>query len=127
LLSETYKRNIKNIKSTDLDPQVKFIDVTRTSNSSLSPSWDLIGAVKKGKITWEEYSDKFRAELVKRKVESELIEIAKQAINHNVYLVCFEKGKECHRFILLDMIKQLAEREGIPVVVKTQDEIKQGL
>lgn len=123
MLSETYKRNISTIK--EKDPNAKFIDVTRTSNSSLSPSWDLLSGIKKGKITWEEYESHFRAEMEVRKVEKELREIAQQAIKNNVYLVCYESDNKCHRFILLDMVRALAEKEEIPIVVKTQAEIKQ--
>ena len=84
MLSETYKRNISVIKAKD--PNAKFIDITRTSNSSLSPSCDLLNGIKNGKITWEDYETQFRAEIEVRKAEKELREIAKQAIKDNIYL-----------------------------------------
>ena len=50
MLGETYKRNIKIVR--EQDPNAVFVDVTRTSNSPLSPSWNLLNDYKHTVITW---------------------------------------------------------------------------
>jgi hypothetical protein len=114
MLSETFKKNMATVRSKD--PNVKFIDVTRTSNSPLSPSWDMYNDYKYGRITWDEYVTIFKEEMKEREIESTLRDIAIMSLKKNVYLVCYETTKHCHRFILLDMIAELAENEAIPVV-----------
>jgi uncharacterized protein YeaO (DUF488 family) len=126
MLGETYKRNIAIIR--EQDPNAVFIDVTRTSNSPLSPSWSLLNDYKHKKITWNEYVSRFKKEMGNREILDELRDIAIQSTKKgasgkeiNVYLVCYENSKECHRFILLDMIADLAKKEKIPVeFIKTK-------
>ena len=50
-----------------------------------------------------------------REIGDELRGIAQQSLKKNVYLVCYESSKDCHRFLLLDMIADLAKKENIPV------------
>jgi uncharacterized protein YeaO (DUF488 family) len=111
MLGETYKRNIAVIR--EQDPDAVFIDVTRTSNSPLSPSWSVLNDYKHKKITWAEYVSQFKKEMGHREVIDQLRDIATQSLSKNVYLVCYENSKECHRFILLDMIIDLAKKEKI--------------
>jgi uncharacterized protein YeaO (DUF488 family) len=122
MLGETYKRNIRNIR--EKDPGAVFIDVTRTSNSPLSPSWSLLNDYKQKKITWNEYVSRFKADMNNLDVTDELRDIAKQSLTKNVYLVCFENSNECHRFILISMILELAKKEKIPVKLIESEKTK---
>lgn len=115
MLSETYKRNVAEVRKDD--PNAFFIDVTRTSNSPLSPSWGMLNDYKKGNITWNTYVTRFREEMQSRGITNQLREIALLSQKKNVYLVCYEASGECHRFILLDMIEELAKKEGIDIEV----------
>lgn len=83
--------------------------------SPLAPSARLLGLVKKGKVSWEEYRLTYLAEIMNRKsVRNILMAIWKQAQQEEVFLVCWEKTIEdtkCHTIILLNLIEQLAVNE----------------
>lgn len=121
MLGETYKRNISVIRQQD--PDAVFIDVTRTSNSPLSPSWSLLDDYKHKKITWNEYVSRFKKEMGIREISEQLRDIATQSLKKNVYLVCYENNKECHRFLLLDMIVDLSKKEKIPIELIKQKKL----
>lgn len=117
MLCESYKRNIQKIR--EVNPNMKVIDVTPTSNSPLSPSRKLASDFRGNKITWEEYTERFRKEMNNPVIESMLLDIAKQAVTEDVYLICYEARGHCHRFILLELIKELAAKNNIPVKIAT--------
>lgn len=115
MLRETYKRNIPKVR--DVFPSAKFVDVTPTSNSPLSPSPELMSDYRNNKITWDEFTERFKKEMNTPTIEALLLDIAKQAINEEVYLLCYDKTQNCHRIILLDLIKELAAKNNIPVKI----------
>lgn len=118
MLKETYKKNIPKIRAEY--PSAKFIDVTPTSNSPLSPSPELMSDYRNDKITWDEYTERFKEEMNTPTIEALLLDIAKQAINEDVYLLCYDKAQkahDCHRFILMDIIEELAKANNIPVKI----------
>jgi uncharacterized protein YeaO (DUF488 family) len=116
MLKQAYKRQLKEIKKED--PNAHYIDVTRTANSPLSPSWDLQSDLKKERIDWDTYVKKFKDEMITKSVTQILLDIAREASKKNVYLVCFEDSKFCHRFILMDMIEDLAKKEKISLEIE---------
>jgi len=76
--------------------------------SVLGPSLKLLKDWKEGKIDWEEYTRRFREEILGNpKAVAKLIEIEKLAKEKDVRLICYEKSPPCHRFILMDLIKSL--------------------
>lgn len=87
------------------------IVVTRTAHSVLAPSEELLWDIKDKKITWEEYEKRFREEM-KSSSEAQYMmgEIIGLLYTTNVRLICYEKKYPCHRFILIDMIKEMKER-----------------
>lgn len=120
MLKETYKKNIPKIRAEY--PSAKFIDVTPTSNSPLSPSPELGSDYRFKKITWDEFVVRFKEEMSSPAAKAEMLKIAKQAVNEEVYLLCYDKaqGQDCHRFILMDIIEELAKANNIPLeIVKT--------
>lgn len=76
--------------------------------SILSPSKELFNDYKKGKINWKEFEMRFRKEtLDNAKAVAELKRLKEISIDKDVYLICYEKNYPCHRFILIDLIKEL--------------------
>lgn len=104
-LKETYIGNIENIKK--IDPDAAIIDVTRRAGSVLSPSWSLLNAYKAKKITWDGYIDRFIKEMDNSLARDMMVNLGRLAKTRNVYLVCFERKGNCHRFLLVDMIRKL--------------------
>jgi hypothetical protein len=103
-LKETYFANLENVKK--MDPGAVIIDVTRGAGSMLSPSWDMLNEYKAGKMTWEGYISRFLQEMDNPVCISEMLRIGELARTKEVYLMCFERVGNCHRFLLLDMIKR---------------------
>lgn len=104
-LKETYFGNLGNVKK--MDPGAVIIDVTRRAGSVLSPSWDMLNEFKAGKMTWDGYISRFLHEMDNPECKTEMLRIGELARTKEVYLVCFERTGNCHRFLLLDMIKRL--------------------
>jgi hypothetical protein len=103
-LKETYFANLGNVKK--MDPGAIIIDVTRRAGSVLSPSWDMLNEYKEGKMTWDGYISRFLREMDNPVSRAEMLRIGELARTKEVYLVCFERVGNCHRFLLVDMIKR---------------------
>jgi uncharacterized protein YeaO (DUF488 family) len=99
MLRETYIANWNKVNG-------KKIRVARPS--VLSPSLKLFKDFKGGKITWEEYEERFKSEILQNPTAMQrLIEIKDLSKIEDVFLICYEKKPPCHRFILMDIIKGL--------------------
>ena len=116
MLHESYKRNIRKLR--EINPNIKVIDVTPTSNSPLSPSPELMFDYRNSSITWEDYIERFKKEMNTPTIEAMLLDIAQQAVKEEVYLICYEARGNCHRFILMDLIEELATKYDIPVKIE---------
>ena len=103
-LKETYLGNVENVKK--MDPGAVIIDVTRRAGSVISPSWYMLNEYKAGKMTWDGYISRFLQEMDNPECKTEMLRIGELARTKDVYLVCFERVGNCHRFLLLDMIKR---------------------
>ena len=108
MLKETYIAKMKEMAAKN--PEAVFIVVTRSAGHVLSPSWKLLNDYKDGKIDWNRYTLRFRAEMATAECREEMKRIWDLSQKKDVYLVCFEKdGENCHRHILIGM---MAERYG---------------
>jgi len=67
----------------------------------------LLNDYKAEKITWDQYIQRFYDEMDNLKSRVEMLRIGEQARTKDVYLVCFERAGNCHRFLLVDMINKL--------------------
>ena len=103
-LKETYFANLGTVKK--MNPESVIIDVTRRAGSVLSPSWDMLNEYKLGKMTWDGYISMFLREMDNPECRAEMLRIGELAMTKEVYLVCFERVGNCHRFLLVDMIKR---------------------
>jgi uncharacterized protein YeaO (DUF488 family) len=76
--------------------------------SVLSPSKELFYDYKEGRISWQEFEDRFRKEMTSNPTAiAELKRLKELSREQDVYLICYEKTYPCHRFILIDLIKEL--------------------
>lgn len=76
----------------------------------LAPSLKLLADWKHSLITWDEYTTRFREEIMgSPEAVATLHHIIELAETRDVYLICWEKEPPCHRFELLEMAKELAE------------------
>ena len=85
------------------------IVVTRTSWSPLAPSLELLNDYKENRISWCQYEERYREEMLNSdEAIEEMKQIFKLSCIKDVYLICYEKPpKNCHRHILIDLINEL--------------------
>ena len=135
-LGETYLAALKAMRVAY--PDAEFIAVTRTARSPLAPSEDLLADFRREKAriaevfnppvspsspmvhnrAWDyvHYEERFRGQILGDLWATSLLhEIGERAKTEKIFLVCYEKSppKNCHRFILLDLIHELAKRTSI--------------
>lgn len=103
-LNETCLSNVKNVEREN--PEAMIVNVTRSAGSVLSPSWKMLNEYKAKKINWDGYIVRFVKEMDNPVSRAEMLRIGELARTKDVYLVCFEKKGNCHRFLLVDMIKR---------------------
>ena len=105
MLKESYLGNIRNLPK----DAVKIV-VTRSAGHMLSPSKALLWEYKNGKIDWAQYVKTFYREMDNPACVAIMREIKKLAKTKDVFLICYEApGKNCHRYLLMDMINKLDE------------------
>jgi len=103
MLKETYIAKMKEMAAKN--PEAVFIVVTRSAGHALSPSWKLLNDYKDGKIDWNRYTLRFRAEMATAECREEMKRIWDLSQKKEVFLVCYEKdGENCHRHILIDLM-----------------------
>ena len=104
MLKESYLAVMKN-----LSKDVVKVVVTRTAGHVLSPSKGLLWDYKKGRINWNQYTERFIQEMNNDICIAEMRKIKWMAKNKDIYLICYEKSGHCHRFLLMDMTNKLDE------------------
>lgn len=94
------------------------VDITIKSSPPeyrmFAPSWDLVMKFKNKIINWPEYEGLYR-ELMEEswgKNRQEWITFLKR---ENAVLCCYCTGKKCHRFLLVDILKEKGLELGINV------------
>ncbi len=101
MILEGYIANWKNYPKDEIKIRVAIPSV-------LSPNKELLKDYKEGKINWKTYEERFKKEIEKNpKAIKKLREIKKLSETKNVRLICYEKHYPCHRFILIDLIKEV--------------------
>ncbi len=82
-------------------------------NIALAPSQELLNSWKDGRISWQEYSQEYRNEILNNteaiKRIKELIGLSK---TKDVYLISYEAPpKNSHRHVLLNIIQEFIKSE----------------
>ena len=79
----------------------------------LAPSRELLADWKHGLITWDEYTARFREEiLASPEALAALRHIIELAEARDVYLICWEREPPCHRYLLMDLAGELSGEAG---------------
>ena len=80
---------------------------------SLAPGRGLLQAWRRGLITWEEYAARFREEILgSAEAVAALRHIVELSRTRDVYLICWEREPPCHRFLLLDLAREISGEAG---------------
>lgn len=76
--------------------------------SILSASEGLLHDYKEGRISWKKFEERFRKEILSnQRAVAELKRLKELSEEKDVYLICYEKNYPCHRFILMDLIREI--------------------
>jgi len=95
----------------------------------LAPSRELLNDYKTGKITWEQYVERFKTEVPPILAIPNLEWYQNQAAGKELVLVCVEEDIEypkCHTYILLDYWKQKKAKEIPPKKMPPKKELPLG-
>ena len=95
------------------------LDVTARNAQGIAklfaPKWKMVMASKAGKITWEEYTERYLEFMRERYQENEqrFFDVCEAG---EVVLLCFCKNsvmgeKRCHRYLLADILVQVATKK----------------
>lgn len=82
-----------------------------------APTWDLVNAVKAGRITWQQYTEGYHALLRKR--YSGFRDVFQTACEcERLVLMCYcadtsDGERRCHRYLLADVLIKIAGSLGI--------------
>lgn len=99
MIRQTYIADLKNIPRDTVRIRVAH-------PSPLAPSKELLKDWKDGKITWIQYKQRYITQIQNNHDALQLLEhIRRQARYKDVYLYCYEKRPPCHRFILVELLK----------------------
>lgn len=85
-----------------------------------APTWDLVKNSKDGKITWEQYTEGYTRLMRMRYLDNRDAFEQILASQQTIVLCCYcnepektYKEHHCHRFLLADIFRKLAESRGI--------------
>jgi len=98
------------------------LDITKKSGDPVfSPSWNIILAYKDGKITWEEYTQRYQ-ELMRRSYKenrSRWDSILSSVGEENIlFLLCYCDIKDnCHRHLLAGYLEKVGKKNELNVIV----------
>ncbi len=83
-----------------------------------SPGWKLVKASKAGRISWDEYVEKY-LEILRAKWRSDEWAFREAVESGHVVLVCYcgrkTNGRSCHRYLLKDALIKAARHWGYEV------------
>jgi uncharacterized protein YeaO (DUF488 family) len=130
MLSQTYTANVENIRKEY--PNAEFVAVMRDKplckysyrEYSLVPSKKLIANYNKSQQTkddWEQFTLRFLEEMQPHVPSVAILRTAKRAQSNDIYLVSHEGpecGERCHRFLLLDLMSNVAKEKGFEIEVR---------
>lgn len=111
-IKEGYFGNFKNYPENEVPIVVsryypRFLGKGLRFQPELAPSKKLLADWNTGNLPWEDYEKRFREEM-KNETAKQAIDDLAWASQYDTYrLLCYEKPpKNCHRFILIDLINQ---------------------
>jgi uncharacterized protein YeaO (DUF488 family) len=84
------------------------LDITvKSGDPFFAPTWGMVWGLKKGRLTWEQYENRYYALLGQRSVVMSgwLIHVTELLKKDRIVLVCFcPKPDNCHRKLLAEFL-----------------------
>ena len=82
-----------------------------------APTWELVNGIKEERIDWEEYTKGYTSLMRERYVKDKSL-FLKALSYDNLVLRCYcpntsETTKQCHRYLLVDILLKIAEKHNI--------------
>lgn len=105
MIRETYKAKVPEKRGEF--PEAEFVEITRSKEHVLSPTWDLYNLYKRNK-NWEMYTRIFLKQMEAQACKDEMKRLWDLAQTKDVFLVCYEKdGENCHRHLVISLMKKM--------------------
>ena len=84
---------------------------------ALAPSRELLDDWRHGLVTWPEYEARFRKEILgSPEAVAALRHVIDLSRTRDVYLICWEREPPCHRYLLLNLAKEIAGKMKMPAI-----------
>jgi hypothetical protein len=129
MLSQTCAANVENIRQSY--PNAEFVAVMRDKalckyscrEYTLVPSKKLIANYNRSQRTkddWEQFTLRFLEEMKPHVPSVAILRTAKRAQSNDIFLVSHEGpecGERCHRFLLLDLMSNVAKENGFEIKI----------
>ena len=79
-----------------------------------APTWKLVKASKSKKISWDQYVEGYLT-LMRERYQADKERFHEVCKSGEIVLLCYcsisKKGRECHRFLLADALRSVAEKD----------------
>lgn len=94
---------------------IEFLDTTvKTGQGPFAPTWEIVMGSKEGKITHEEYTERY-LEMMRKSYRDHPEYWETILRKENLVIACYcPAGHFCHRHILKDILEKVAIAKGIP-------------
>ncbi len=103
MIRETYKAKVLEKKRGF--PEAEFVEITRSKEHVLSPTWALYNLYKQNH-DWEMYTRLFIKQMEAQACKDEMKRLWDLAQTKDVFLVCYEKdGENCHRHLVISLMQ----------------------
>ena len=98
------------------DTPIMLLDATvKTGDTLFAPSWQIVTDVKSGRITEEEYTTQYTAQM-RASYKSHKFHWLEQLKQEHIAIACFcTPGAFCHRHILAKMFESVGNANNISV------------
>jgi uncharacterized protein YeaO (DUF488 family) len=90
------------------------LDITvKSGDKVFAPSWEIVLGLKDGKITWQQYVERY-TKLMRKSYKNNTKRWMEVINQDKVILLCYCANPDrCHRSLLKDMLIKVAEFNGI--------------
>ncbi len=94
-----------------------LVDITiKSGNKSFSPTWDMVKRFKSGELNEEDFTSLYK-KLMEESIHNNHMDWLGLIQKQEATIACYCREEWfCHRYLLAEIIKEFAEKQGINVV-----------
>lgn len=96
---------------------IPLLDTTvKSGNQTFAPTYEMVMDYKSGRITEDQYTKLYYERMRKSYIQNKM-EWIQLWSSPTLAIACYcSTGNFCHRLLLVDMLRKIAESEGLPFI-----------